>query len=231
MTDRVFRSSRRADRDGGNGEARDGGQVVDVRGGGGPPPRAAVRGGPLPPRGRGACPARERREAPAPRRATSMGIDCVSRENPSSGRPPDPSDVASLLRRKQDDSEDKRVVGVLLGEHRKGRLDVTSSFAGTSPFRIDDAKPRACHESGAFSAARVTPRVSRRFARSETELFRRSALTRPPPRRSALRGGRERPQHLVPGPQLPREDVRHVPQDQRCAHVPARPLPEIGSLV
>ena len=30
----------------------------------------------------------------------------------------------------QDDSEDKRVVGVLLGEYRKGRLDVTSSFAG-----------------------------------------------------------------------------------------------------
>jgi hypothetical protein len=136
-----------------------------------------------------------------------------------------------LLRRIQDDSEDKRVVGVLLGEHRKGRLDVTSSFAGTSPFRIDDAKPRACHEPGAFSAARVTPRVSRRFARSETELFRRSALTRPPPRRSALRGGRERPQHLVPGPQLPGEDVRHVPQDQRCARVPPRPLLQIGRLV
>jgi hypothetical protein len=88
-----------------------------------------------------------------------MGIDCVSRENPSSGRPPDPSDVASLLRRKQDDSEDKRVVGVLLGEHRKGRLDVTSSFAGTSPFRIEDAKPRACHEP-ALSFARHPARVS-----------------------------------------------------------------------
>ena len=98
-------------------------------------------------------------EAPAPRRATSMGIDCVSRENPSSGRPPDPSDVASLLRRKQDDSEDKRVVGVLLGEHRKGRLDVTSSFAGTSPFRIEDAKPRACH-GPALSFARPPARVS-----------------------------------------------------------------------
>jgi hypothetical protein len=38
--------------------------------------------------------------------------------------------------KKQDDSEDKRVLGVLLGEHRKGRLDVTSSFAGKSSFRI-----------------------------------------------------------------------------------------------
>ena len=82
----------------------------------------------------------------------------VTRE-PLSGRRPDPSDVASLLRRKQDDSEDKRVVGVLLGEHRKGRLDVTSSFAGTSPFRIEDAKPRACHEP-ALSFARHPARVS-----------------------------------------------------------------------
>ena len=36
----------------------------------------------------------------------------------------------ALPRPLQDDSEDKRVVGVLLGEYRKGRLDVTSSFAG-----------------------------------------------------------------------------------------------------
>lgn len=51
------------------------------------------------------------------------------------------------------------MVGVLLGEHRKGRLDVTSSFAGTSPFRIEDAKPRACHEP-ALSFARHPARVS-----------------------------------------------------------------------
>ena len=63
-----------------------------------------------------------------------------------------------LLRRIQDDSEDKRVVGVLLGEHRKGRLGVTSSFAGTLPFRIDDAKPRACHNP-ALSPRRASPRA------------------------------------------------------------------------
>jgi len=36
----------------------------------------------------------------------------------------------------QDESESKRVVGVLLGETRKGRLDVTSSFA--VPFEEDE---------------------------------------------------------------------------------------------
>jgi len=44
--------------------------------------------------------------------------------------------VDHYRRVEEDDSEDKRVLGVLLGEHRKGRLDVTSSFAGTSSFRI-----------------------------------------------------------------------------------------------
>ena len=65
-----------------------------------------------------------------------------------------------LFRRIQDDSEDKRVVGVLLGEHRKGRLDVTSSFAGTSPFRIDDAKPRVPRIRRFLRGARHPARVS-----------------------------------------------------------------------
>jgi len=38
----------------------------------------------------------------------------------------------------QGDEENKRVVGVLLGEQRKGRLDVTSSFA--VPFEEDDGE-------------------------------------------------------------------------------------------
>ena len=37
----------------------------------------------------------------------------------------------------QGDEENKRVVGVLLGEQRQGRIDVTSSFA--VPFEEDDA--------------------------------------------------------------------------------------------
>ena len=40
--------------------------------------------------------------------------------------------------RVQGDEENKRVVGVLLGEQRKGRLDVTSSFA--VPFEEDDGE-------------------------------------------------------------------------------------------
>merc|ERR1712216_710460 len=45
--------------------------------------------------------------------------------------------VVDYFRRvEEDDSEDKRVVGVLLGEYRKGRLDVTSSFA--VPFEEDE---------------------------------------------------------------------------------------------
>ena len=41
-------------------------------------------------------------------------------------------------RARQGDEENKRVVGVLLGEQRKGRLDVTSSFA--VPFEEDDGE-------------------------------------------------------------------------------------------
>jgi len=41
-------------------------------------------------------------------------------------------------RARQCDEENKRVVGVLLGEQRKGRLDVTSSFA--VPFEEDDGE-------------------------------------------------------------------------------------------
>jgi len=44
--------------------------------------------------------------------------------------------VDHFRRVEEDDSEDKRVVGVLLGEYRKGRLDVTSSFA--VPFEEDE---------------------------------------------------------------------------------------------
>jgi len=44
--------------------------------------------------------------------------------------------VDDSLNEEEDDSEDKRVVGVLLGEYRKGRLDVTSSFA--VPFEEDE---------------------------------------------------------------------------------------------
>merc|ERR1712216_961022 len=47
--------------------------------------------------------------------------------------------VDHFRRVEEDDSEDKRVVGVLLGEHRKGRLDVTSSFA--VPFEEDENDP------------------------------------------------------------------------------------------
>ena len=43
---------------------------------------------------------------------------------------------AVCARARQGDEENKRVVGVLLGEQRKGRLDVTSSFA--VPFEEDD---------------------------------------------------------------------------------------------
>ena len=71
------------------------------------------------------------------------------------------------------------MVGVLLGEHRKGRLDVTSSFAGTSPFRIEDAKPLACHEP-ALSFARHPARVSP-FRQICDGAFSPFALTQPPP--------------------------------------------------
>mmetsp|Transcript_1802 Transcript_1802/g.6808 ORF Transcript_1802/g.6808 Transcript_1802/m.6808 type:complete len:331 (-) Transcript_1802:2080-3072(-) len=47
--------------------------------------------------------------------------------------------VDHYRRVEEDDSEDKRVLGVLLGEHRKGRLDVTSSFA--VPFEEDENDP------------------------------------------------------------------------------------------
>merc|ERR1712216_806579 len=47
--------------------------------------------------------------------------------------------VDHFRRVEEDDSEDKRVVGVLLGEYRKGRLDVTSSFA--VPFEEDENDP------------------------------------------------------------------------------------------
>ena len=45
---------------------------------------------------------------------------------------------AVCARARQGDEENKRVVGVLLGEQRKGRLDVTSSFA--VPFEEDDGE-------------------------------------------------------------------------------------------
>ncbi len=45
---------------------------------------------------------------------------------------------AVCVRARQGDEENKRVVGVLLGEQRKGRLDVTSSFA--VPFEEDDGE-------------------------------------------------------------------------------------------
>mmetsp|Transcript_19612 Transcript_19612/g.48512 ORF Transcript_19612/g.48512 Transcript_19612/m.48512 type:complete len:322 (-) Transcript_19612:13-978(-) len=44
--------------------------------------------------------------------------------------------VDHFRRVEEDDSENKRVLGVLLGEFRKGRLDVTSSFA--VPFEEDE---------------------------------------------------------------------------------------------
>lgn len=47
--------------------------------------------------------------------------------------------VDHYRRVEEDDSEKKRVVGVLLGEYRKGRLDITSSYA--LPFEEDEKDP------------------------------------------------------------------------------------------
>jgi len=50
--------------------------------------------------------------------------------------------VDHFRRVEEDDTESKRVIGVLLGEARKGRLDVTSSFAGAFRARLPRLDPR-----------------------------------------------------------------------------------------
>lgn len=50
----------------------------------------------------------------------------------------------------------KRVVGVLLGESHKGRIDATNSFAGAPP-RPPSALPREGGWPGATCAARPRP--------------------------------------------------------------------------
>ena len=100
----------------------------------------------------------------------------------------------------------KRVVGVLLGEVSKGRLDITNSYAGARA----RAKPRSCRCAAGTRGRCLCD------ARAALPLF----FVSP---RSPVRGGRARPRNLVFRPQLPRADVPHAPTNQRRATAACRP--------
>jgi hypothetical protein len=109
---------------------------------GGASPSPAVGGGPLPPRGRGALARSCERTAVSSvwvsRGGASLAVFGADLSNLQTEKHNFWTDVLSSIplcppKKTQDDSENKRVVGVLLGEYRKGRLDVTSSFAGELP--------------------------------------------------------------------------------------------------
>lgn len=85
----------------------------------------------------------------------------------------------------------KRVVGVMLGESYKGRVDVVNSFAGAFPGRCGSNAPR--HVAWAAEQGRGVTMW---------------------PALSAVRGGPAGPDHLLPGPGLPGEHGGHVPQNQ-----------------
>ena len=101
----------------------------------------------------------------------------------------------------------KRVVGCLLGEVSRGRVDVTNSFAGE--------RRRGRGRRGAPSRTK-TNGGRRAFDRLSLTPTSSTPLTSP------LRGGRQGRQDLVPGPLLPGEHVRHVQEGQRCVGGRAR---------
>lgn len=92
----------------------------------------------------------------------------------------------------------KRVVGVMLGESYKGRVDVVNSFAG------------AC-----LARRRVPFGWGRPWAAA------RAREVTVGPALSAVRGGPQGPDHLLPGPRLHGEYGGHVPQNQLCVGVRA----------